>query len=63
MRKACLWQRKGGVVDHQAIDIAVHNAGLGAGDAEGARRGALFVAPAKALWHAHFMGNLKRQRK
>ena len=43
MRKACPWQRTGGVVDHQMIDVVVRDAGLGkgpgAGDAEGARGG------------------------
>src|SRR5437868_3040155 len=52
MRKACPWQRTGGVVDHQMVDVLVCDAGLGkgggAGDAEGARRGAWFVTPAKA---------------
>src|SRR5271165_2963652 len=41
MRKACPWQRTGGVVDHQMVDVVVGDAGLGeglgAGDAEGAR--------------------------
>jgi hypothetical protein len=52
MRKACPWQRTGGVVDHQVVDIVMGDAGLGeglgAGDAERARGGAFFVAPAKA---------------
>jgi hypothetical protein len=52
VRKACPWQRTGGVVDHQVVDLFVRDAslgkGLGAGDAEGARGGASFVAPAKA---------------
>jgi len=52
MRKACPWQRTGGVVDHQMVDVFMRNAGfgkgLGAGDAEGARGGASFVTPAKA---------------
>jgi hypothetical protein len=36
MRKACPWQRTGGVVDHQMVDVVVHDAGTsrGAGDAE-----------------------------
>jgi len=43
MREACPWQRTAGVVDHQMVDVAVGDAGLGeglgAGDAEGARGG------------------------
>jgi hypothetical protein len=31
MRKACPWQRTGGVVDHQMIDVVVGGAGLGKG--------------------------------
>jgi hypothetical protein len=42
MRKACPWQRTGGIVDYQMVDVVVRDAGLGkglgAGDAEGARR-------------------------
>jgi len=49
MRKACPWQRTGGVVDHQMVDVLVRDAGLGegrgAGDAKGARGGVLFVTP------------------
>src|SRR5215831_18512676 len=41
MREACPWQRTGGVVDHQMVDVLVRDPGLGkslgAGDAEGAR--------------------------
>jgi hypothetical protein len=43
MREACPWQRTGGVVDHQVVDVVVGDAGLakglGAGDAERARGG------------------------
>ena len=43
MRKICPWQRTGGVIDHQMVDVAVRDAGpgkgFGAGDAEGARGG------------------------
>jgi hypothetical protein len=43
MRKAYPWQRTGGVVDHQMVDVLVVDAGLsegfGAGDAERARGG------------------------
>src|SRR5271167_2014221 len=46
MREACPWQRTGGVVDHQMVDIFVRDAGLGeglgSGDAEGARGGEVF---------------------
>src|SRR5260370_37026244 len=53
MREAWPWQRTGGVVDHQMVDVVVRDAGLGeglgAGDAEGARGGDDYsVAPAKA---------------
>jgi hypothetical protein len=45
MREACPWQRTGGVVDHQMVDIAHRDAGLGkgggAGDVELARGGAI----------------------
>jgi hypothetical protein len=38
MGEACPWQRTGGVVDHQMVDVVVGDAGLGkglgAGDAE-----------------------------
>jgi len=41
MCKACPWQRTGGVVDHQMVDVVVGDAGLGkgcgGGDAEGPR--------------------------
>jgi hypothetical protein len=51
MRKACPWLRTEGVADHQMVDVIVHDAGfvkgLGAGDGERARRGALFVTPRK----------------
>jgi hypothetical protein len=43
MRKACPWQRTGGVVDHRVVDVIVSDAGLGeglgAGDAERTRGG------------------------
>ena len=29
MREACPWQRTGGVVDHQVVDVLVRDAGLG----------------------------------
>jgi hypothetical protein len=31
MREACPWQRTGGVVDHQMVDVIVGDAGLGKG--------------------------------
>jgi hypothetical protein len=38
--KACPWQRTGGIVDHQMVDVVVRDAGLGksleTGDAKGA---------------------------
>ena len=35
MRKACPWQRTGGVVDHQMVDVVVSDAGLGKGGGAG----------------------------
>jgi hypothetical protein len=43
MGEACPWQRTGGVIDHQTVDVFVRDAGLGkgcgAGEAEGPRGG------------------------
>jgi hypothetical protein len=52
VREACLWQRTGGVVDHQMVDIVVSDAGLdkglGAGNTDRAGGGVASVTPAKA---------------
>ena len=47
MRKACPWQRTGGVVDHQMVNVIVRDAGRG----NGRRVGDLKCASEVEIFH------------